>query len=84
VLGLRGKEKTMTEAREIREPEGKLGVLMPDMGAVAATFIAGVELVKSGLAGPVGSLTQFGTVRLGRRTENQVPKIKDFVPLAGM
>ncbi len=74
----------MTEAREIRKPEGKLGVLMPGMGAVATTFIAGVELVKKGLAGPVGSLAEFGTVRLGKRTENRVPKIKDFVPLAGM
>ena len=78
------KEKIMTEAREIREPAGKLGVLMPGMGAMATTFIAGVELVKKGLAAPIGSLAQFGTVRLGKRTENRVPKIKDFVPLVGM
>ncbi len=51
----------MMEAREIREPAGKMGVLMPGMGAVATTFIAGVELVKKSLAGPVGSLTQMGT-----------------------
>ena len=57
-----------TEAREIREPEGKLGVLMPGMGAVATTFIAGIELVKKDIAAPVGSLTQFRTVRLGKRT----------------
>jgi myo-inositol-1-phosphate synthase len=54
------------------------------MGAAVTTCIAGVELVKSGLAGSLGSLTQFGTVRLGKPTENRVPKIKDFVPLAGM
>ena len=74
----------MAEEREIREPQGKLGVLMPGMGAVATTFMAGVELVKKGLAEPVGSLTQLGTIRLGKRTENRVPKIKDFVPLAGL
>jgi myo-inositol-1-phosphate synthase len=74
----------MSEAREIREPDGKLGVLMPGMGAVATTFVAGVELVKKGIAEPVGSLAQLGTIRLGKRTEKRVPKIKDFVPLAGM
>jgi myo-inositol-1-phosphate synthase len=74
----------MTEAKEILAPQGKLGVLMPGMGAVATTLIAGVELVKKGLAEPVGSLTQLGTVRLGKRTEGRVPKIKDFVPLAEM
>jgi myo-inositol-1-phosphate synthase len=74
----------MAEEREIREPQGKLGVLMPGMGAVATTFMAGVELVKKTLAEPVGSLTQIGTIRLGKRTENRVPKIKDFVPLAGL
>ncbi|MDX6380346.1 MAG: myo-inositol-phosphate synthase [Rubrobacteraceae bacterium] len=74
----------MTEKREILPPRGKLGVLMPGMGAVTTTFVAGVELVKKGLAEPIGSLTQLGTVRLGKRTENRVPKIKDFVPLAGM
>ena len=73
----------MTEEREIREPQGRLGVLMPGMGAVATTFVAGVELVKKGLAEPVGSLTQLGAIRLGKRTEDRVPKIKDFVPLAG-
>src|SRR3712207_533083 len=74
----------MTEARDIQAPRGKLGVLMPGMGAVATTFIAGVELIRKGLAEPVGSLTQLGTIRLGKRTENRVPKIKDFVPLSGM
>jgi myo-inositol-1-phosphate synthase len=71
----------MSEARDIQAPQGKLGVLTQGMGAVATTFIAGVELIKKGLAEPVGSLTQLGTVRLGKRTEDRVPKIKDFVPL---
>ena len=74
----------MVEARGREAPEGKLGVLMVGMGAVATTFVAGVELVKKGLAEPVGSLTQMGTVRLGKRTEGRVPKIKDFAPLAGI
>ena len=74
----------MSDARRIETPEGKLGVLTPGMGAVATTFMAGVELVKKGLADPVGSLSQMGTVRLGKRTENRVPKIKDFAPLAGV
>ncbi len=60
---------------------GKLGILIPGMGAVATTFIAGVEAVKRGLGVPVGSLTQLGTIRLGKRTDNNTPKIKDFVPL---
>jgi myo-inositol-1-phosphate synthase len=74
----------MTDAREIREPRGRLGVLMPGMGAVSTTFIAGVELVRKRLAEPVGSLTQRGTIRLGKRTEDRVPRIKDFVPLSGL
>ncbi|MDQ4106978.1 MAG: inositol-3-phosphate synthase [Actinomycetota bacterium] len=74
----------VAEAREIRESGGKLGVLMPGMGAVATTFIAGVELVKKGLAEPVGSLTQLGTIRLGKRTEDRSPRIKEFVPLQEM
>jgi myo-inositol-1-phosphate synthase len=74
----------MSEARNIRAPQGKLGVLTVGMGAVATTFIAGVELIKKGIGKPVGSLTQLGTIRLGKRTENRVPKIREFVPLAGM
>jgi len=74
----------MTEAKRIREANGKLGVLMPGMGAVATTLIAGVEIMKKGPAEPVGSLSQMGTIRLGKRTEERVPKIKDFVPLAPM
>src|ERR687889_844951 len=78
------KEEKMTEAREVLSPRGSLGVLMPGMGAVATTLIAGVELIRKGLAEPVGSLTQLGTIRLGKRTENRVPKIRDFVSLAGL
>ncbi len=67
---------------EIKQPQGKLGVLLPGLGAVATTFIAGVQLVRKGHSRPFGSLTQMGTIRLGKRTEKRVPKIKDFVPLA--
>jgi myo-inositol-1-phosphate synthase len=67
---------------EIAPAKGKLGVLLVGLGAVSTTFIAGVEAIKKGIADPVGSLTQMGTIRLGKRTENRVPLIKDFVPLA--
>ena len=69
---------------EIKPAEGKLGVLLPGLGAVSTTLIAGVGLVKRGLALPIGSVTQFQTIRLGRRDEIRTPKIKDFVPLAGL
>jgi myo-inositol-1-phosphate synthase len=65
----------------IAPADGKLGVLIPGMGAVTSTFIAGVEAVRKGLGAPIGSLTQLGTIRLGKRTEGRAPKIKDFVPL---
>ena len=68
----------------IAPPKGKLGVLTPGMGAVSTTVMAGVELVRRGESLPVGSLTQMGTVRLGKRTENRVPQIKEFVPLADL
>ena len=71
-------------AKEIRPATGKLGVLLPGMGAVATTFIAGVEAVRRGFAKPIGSLTQLGTIRLGKRTEGRVPKVHDFVPLASL
>ncbi|HMG73317.1 MAG TPA: inositol-3-phosphate synthase [Pyrinomonadaceae bacterium] len=67
---------------DIAPAKGKLGVLLVGLGAVSTTFIAGVEAIKKGLAEPIGSLTQMGTIRLGRRTDNRVPAIKDFVPLA--
>jgi len=66
----------------IVEPKGKLGVLIPGLGAVATTFIAGVEAIRRHLAHPFGSLTQMGTIRLGKRTDRRVPKIRNFVPLA--
>jgi myo-inositol-1-phosphate synthase len=68
----------------IAPPDGKLGVLIPGIGAVSTTFIAGVEAVKRGLGLPVGSLTQLGTIRLGKRTDGRSPKINEFVPLAGI
>jgi myo-inositol-1-phosphate synthase len=67
---------------KIAPATGKLGILVPGMGAVATTFIAGVEAVKRGLGQPVGSLTQLATIRLGKRTDNRTPPIKEFVPLA--
>ena len=66
----------------IRPAEGKLAVFLVGLGAVSSTFIAGVELVRRGLAKPIGSLTQMGTIRLGKRTDRRVPRIRDFVPLA--
>ena len=66
----------------IAEPKGRLGIISVGMGAVATTMIAGIEAVRRKLALPIGSLTQMGTVRLGKRTEKRIPKIKDFVPLA--
>jgi myo-inositol-1-phosphate synthase len=69
---------------EIEEPKGRLGILLVGLGAVSTTFIAGVEAIKRGIAEPIGSLTQMGTIRLGKRTDNRVPVIKDFVPLAAL
>jgi len=74
----------MEKPGKIAPAKGKLGILLPGMGAVATTFMAGVELVRKGKAQPVGSLTQLGTIRLGKRTENNSPKIKEFVPLADL
>ncbi len=68
----------------IQKAEGKLGILIPGLGAVATTLIAGVEAVKQGISQPIGSLTQMGNIRLGKRTENRYPLIKDFVPLADL
>jgi myo-inositol-1-phosphate synthase len=63
---------------------GRLGVLLVGLGAVSSTFIAGVELARRGLGRPIGSLTQYGTVRLGRRTEGRTPAVRDLVPLAAL
>ncbi|HXF96465.1 MAG TPA: inositol-3-phosphate synthase [Gemmatimonadales bacterium] len=68
--------------RDIAPAQGKLGVLLVGLGAVSTTFIAGVENVRRCRALPIGSLTQMATIRLGKRTERRVPKIRDFVPLA--
>ena len=67
---------------DIAPPRGKLAVLLPGLGAVSTTFIAGVLAVQKGLGKPIGSLTQMGTIRLGKRTEKRAPMIKDFVPLS--
>src|SRR5579863_3638484 len=73
-----------TEAGKIEPAQGKLGIMVVGLGAVATTMIAGVEAVRRGLAKPIGSLTQMGTIRLGKRTDNHSPLIKEFVPLADL
>ena len=70
--------------RDIAPPKGKLGVMLVGLGAVSTTFIAGVENVRRGGGLPIGSLTQMGTIRLGKRTDRRSPKMKDFLPLAGV
>jgi len=72
----------VTKGVEISPASGKLGILLVGLGAVSTTFVAGVEAIKRGLAKPIGSLTQMGTIRLGKRSEGNAPAIKDFVPLA--
>lgn len=74
----------MKQPSEIKPANGKLGVLLPGFGAVATTFVAGVEGTRQGIAKPIGSLTQMNTIRLGKRTDNRTPLIKDFVPLTGL
>jgi myo-inositol-1-phosphate synthase len=71
----------MRRLSAIAPPKGKLGVLTVGMGAVATTFMAGVDLVRRKKAQPVGSLTQLGTIRLGKRTDGRTPSIQEFVPL---
>src|SRR6266481_7216746 len=89
------KPKARIEVKESKAPKkaaygdllparGKLGVMIPGMGAVAATCVAGVEAIRKGIAKPIGSLTQMGTIRLGKRTDALSPKIKEFVPLASL
>jgi myo-inositol-1-phosphate synthase len=70
-----------TNSPSIAPANGRLGVLVPGMGAVTTTFIAGVQAIRRGIGQPIGSLTQMGTIRLGKRTDNRTPRIKDFVPL---
>lgn len=67
---------------EIAQAGGRLGILLVGLGAVSTTFAAGLEVIRRGLAKPIGSLTQMGTIRLGKRTEGRSPLIRDFVPLA--
>src|SRR5687768_7833129 len=67
---------------DIAPAEGKLGILLVGLGAVSTTLVAGVEAIKRGISQPIGSLTQMGTIRLGKRTDARVPKIKEFVPIA--
>ncbi|HWK10489.1 MAG TPA: inositol-3-phosphate synthase, partial [Vicinamibacterales bacterium] len=74
----------MKNALNIANPEGKLGVLLVGLGAVSTTTIAGTMAIRRGLAPPIGSLTQMGTIRLGKRTEGRSPAIKEFVPLASL
>ncbi len=78
-------KKSFQETNADIEPaKGKLGIMIPGMGAVATTFVAGVEAVRKGFAKPIGSLTQMGTIRLGKRTDARSPKINEFLPLAGL
>ncbi|MBD3221189.1 inositol-3-phosphate synthase [bacterium] len=74
----------MSGTLEIQPADGKLGILTPGMGAVSSTFMAGVEAIRAGLSLPIGSLTQMGHIRLGKRTEGRQPLVKNFVPLAGL
>ena len=74
----------MKTVYDIKPADGKLGILIPGIGAVATTFIAGVFAVRKNLGKPIGSLTQMGTIRLGKRTEKRCPRIKEFVPLADL
>ena len=74
----------MNRPVEIAPATGKLGVLLVGMGAVSTTFIAGTLLIRKGLAPPIGSLAEMGTVRLGKRNEGRSPLIKDFLPLAAL
>ncbi len=81
---LEAKDFVTAQSHAIAPAEGKLGVLLVGLGAVASTVIAGVEHARRGTGRPVGSLTQMGTIRLGKRTENRAPLINEFVPLAGL
>src|SRR3974377_886246 len=76
--------KGNTGREAVAPANGKLGIMIPGMGAVATTFVAGGEAVGKGISSPIGSVTQMGHIRLGKRTERRSPKIKDFVPLAGL
>ena len=81
---LEAKDFVSTDSHGIAPADGRLGVLLVGLGAVASTFIAGVEHARRGTAKPIGSLTQMGTIRLGKRSDRQVPLLKEFVPLAAL
>jgi myo-inositol-1-phosphate synthase len=83
-MGTEEQSGQKTAASKVAPATGKLGVMVVGLGAVATTMIAGVEAIRRGLAKPIGSLTQMGTIRLGKRTDNKSPLIKDFVPLADL
>jgi myo-inositol-1-phosphate synthase len=82
--GKKSTSKGNGSSGNIAPAKGKLGILIPGMGAVATTFVAGVEAVRKGISHPIGSLTQMGTIRLGKRTDGRSPLLKDFVPLADL
>src|SRR5512143_1913545 len=67
---------------DVKPAKGKLGILLPGMGAVATTFIAGVQAIRRGIGKPIGSLTQLGHIRIGKRTDDHSPAIRDYVSLA--
>src|SRR5262245_9326530 len=69
---------------DVKPAKGKLGILLPGMGAVATTFIAGVHAIRRGIGQPIGSLTQLGHIRIGKRTDGKSPAIKDYVSIANL
>ncbi len=73
-----------SSGRDLASPDGRLGVMLVGLGAVATTYVAGVENIRRGLGKPVGSLTELATIRLGKRTERRSPRIREFVPLADL
>src|SRR5690348_3247630 len=83
-IALEARDFVEAEAHVIQPAAGRLGILTVGLGAVASTFFAGVELIRRGAGTPVGSLTQMGTIRLGKRTEGRTPLIRDLVPLASL
>ena len=83
-IALEAKDFVTREIPDIEPADGRLGVLLVGLGAVTSTLIAGVENIRRGTGSPVGSVTQMATIRLGKRTDNNTPLIKDFVPLANL
>src|SRR6516164_10033320 len=77
-------DKNKSARTDVAPAKGKLGIMIPGMGAVATTFVAGVEAIRKGISSPIGSVTQMGHIRLGKRTDNRSPRVKDFVPLADL